>query len=169
MFKKLVLAAGAVAIISTTVTANTAPIAAGQYILGSHPDGNRLPPPYGLRLDSLLGHGVYTFDFDHPSSDMRLSWDGVSEIRIFGQAFGGADTGSGYGAGTTAVWDIDFTYNSGIAINANGGPADDIEVTETDINTATNTGSISTASIGGASFDLRSHGKNADGNGLGLA
>ena len=166
MFKKFALAACAAAIISATAIAHAAPIAAGVYILGSHPDGNRLPPPYGLRLDGLLGYTVYTFDFDHAASDMRLSWDGVSEIRIFGTAFGGSDTGSDYAAGSTAVWNIDFNYNAGIAINANGGLVDDIEVTETDISTTTNTGSISTSSFGGASFDLRSHGMNADGSGL---
>lgn len=166
MYKMLIVTAFTLGMIMSAYALHAAPIPAGTYFLGSHPDGNQSPPPYGLRLDGLLGNNVYTFDFDHTSSDVRMTWDGASEIHIFGQVFGGSDVNGSYGAGTTAVWDIDFTYDSGFAINANGGLADDIEVTETDISTTTNTGNISTTSFGGVSFDLRSHGKNADGNGL---
>ena len=35
------------------------------YELENHIDGSADPPPYGLRLDGLLGSGKYTFDFEY--------------------------------------------------------------------------------------------------------
>lgn len=97
----------------------------GLYELSNHPDGGAEPPLYGLRLDGLLtgGSGIYTFDFDHASSDMKMSWDG-SVFHIYGQAWGGKDTGSSYGgSGDDAprVWDIDFSYVAGTFVDTGDG------------------------------------------------
>lgn len=89
-------------------------ITTGTYLLANHPDGNRQPPGYGLRLDGLLGYDFYTFDFDHADSDMRLTWDGT-KIVIDGFAFGGSDVGTDYALNTTAVWDIHFEFTVGVS------------------------------------------------------
>jgi hypothetical protein len=84
------------------------------YQLGSHPDGGAAEPFYGLRLDGLLtgnSSETYTFDFDAPGASMMMYWDSATnELRIWGTAYGGQDVGTSYLAGTTALWNIDFTY-----------------------------------------------------------
>lgn len=126
-------------------------VSVGTYILSSHPDGNQNPPPYGLRLDGLLTGSSgeeYTFDFNHASSDMKLTWNG-SMIHIFGTAFGGEDNGAGYAPSTTAVWTIDFTYNAGVSTSANGG-VDDVVVNAHHQNFGTLSGAL-------GDFALRDH------------
>ena len=116
---------GAACILSLvfSIPANAAVV---YYDLANHPDSSAAPPPYGLRLDGLLtgGSETYTMDFEHADSSMLLAYDDVANtIRILGTAFGGQDSGGGYVAGTTAVWNIDFTY-SNITSNPNGGVND---------------------------------------------
>lgn len=96
----------------------------GSYTLNNHPDGNAAAPFYGLRLDDLLGPGIYTFDFDDAENgaDMRLDYDG-STIHIYGQAWGGLDTGSAYSGAT--LWTIDFTYT--VLSSVSDGGIDDIQ------------------------------------------
>ncbi|VEP15954.1 conserved hypothetical protein [Hyella patelloides LEGE 07179] len=87
----------------------------GKYRLHNHPNGNVAAPYYGLRLDGLLTRDTkeeYTFDFNHNDSKVFLNYNADDTISITGQAFGGEDIGSSYKAGTTGVWDIDFTYES---------------------------------------------------------
>ena len=87
----------------------------GKYELGSHPDGNKAPPAYGLRLDGLLTGNTddeYTFDFDHVDSEVYLEYKPDHTIHIYGQAYGGEDIGKEYKAGTTALWNIDFLYTN---------------------------------------------------------
>lgn len=122
----------AVAGLGASLCANA--IAIGTYTLSNHPDASATPPPYGLRLDGLLtgsGNEVYTFDFDHASSAMTLTYDG-STIVIQGQAFGGQDSGPAYSnayvSGTTAVWDINFVYNVGVSQPGGEGGVDDVVV-----------------------------------------
>ncbi len=93
------------------------------YNLHNHPDGNAAAPFYGLRLDDLLGHGIYTFDFDDVDNGaaMFLETDGTSFLRIHGHAYGGLDTGSEYENPT--LWAIDFTYTT-IGSLDDGGVAD---------------------------------------------
>jgi len=116
--------AGAVCASGMAVShASAATIVTGIYQLGNHLDGSANPPAYGLRLDGLLdgnGGSTYTFDFDHAMSDMRLDYDGAT-IRIYGQAFGGLDTGSGYDSGLSGLIEVDFTYSVGVG----GVPSDD--------------------------------------------
>lgn len=108
----------------------------GIFHLRNHSDGNVRPPLYGLRLDGLGGFpqndGIWTFDFDDASSNMKISFDGTS-VHIYGKAFGGKDIGNAYDPATTAVWDVDFTYS--VVTTANG----DIRAVTGD---ATNNGSI---------------------------
>ena len=92
------------------------------YELANHPDGNAAAPFYGLRLDELFdatsSHDIFTFDFDHADSNMRLVYDdggttstGDDSIRIFGTVMGGLDTGSSYADGSYfGAWAVDFSY-----------------------------------------------------------
>ncbi len=109
-------------------------ITVGSYDLHNHPGGSENPPEYGLRLDGLLGDNSaeYTFDFNHASSDMNLTFDG-SKIVISGSAYGGEDIGSSYDPATTAVWDIHFEYLVGVSQPGDGG-LDDLIVTATGAN-----------------------------------
>lgn len=100
---------------------NAMAIPEGLYTLASHPDAAESPPPYGLRLDDLIGSGVYTFNFSDSRSSMFMTYE-AGEIHIFGQSWGGRDTGSSY---TDAqLFDIDFVYNVGITESADGGMND---------------------------------------------
>jgi hypothetical protein len=81
----------------------------GMYRLGNHPDVSLDPPPYGLRIDNLIGFGVFTFDFEAPGAEMFLLYDG-SSIQIFGTAFGGKDIGNFYDPNLSSFVDISMTY-----------------------------------------------------------
>ncbi|MEL7474361.1 MAG: hypothetical protein AAGK04_13670 [Planctomycetota bacterium] len=74
-------------------------IAPGLYRLNNHPDGAIATPLYGLRLDELVdvtdGKDRFTFDFDHPLSEVLLSFTG-SAITITGDVYGGRDIGDVY-------------------------------------------------------------------------
>jgi len=99
----------------------------GVYQLNSHRDGSARPPLYGLRLDGL-GTGdqndIYTFDFNGPGAAMFMDLDVANNsIRIFGTAFGGLDVGNTYdniANGQVGLWNIDFTYTSGIQVLGDG-------------------------------------------------
>jgi hypothetical protein len=72
------------------------------------------PPAYGLRVDELYdltsGLDIFTFDFGHAQSKMWADLCGCT-LHIFGQAYGGLDTGTTYGNPTYAgVYKIDITY-----------------------------------------------------------
>jgi hypothetical protein len=41
-------------------SANAGGLVIAEYQLGDHPNGNQNPPPYGLRLDNMLGAGTTT-------------------------------------------------------------------------------------------------------------
>lgn len=116
-------------------------VSIGTYTLSNHPDGSVNPPPYGLRLDGLLtgsSNEEYTFDFNHVDSAMTLTYDGTT-IVIDGVAYGGEDSGGGYVANTTALWDIHFEYTVGVSQpGSDGGLADVFAVED-----AANFGTIS--------------------------
>ena len=110
------------------------------YKLHDHPNNQVAPPPYGLRLDNLLGSGRYTFSFDYADSTgmsgVMLEYnDATNEIHIFGRAYGGKDVGAVYDAVEQGWVDIDFTYrlNVIVADNANGDPGNDLYVTLNDV------------------------------------
>ncbi len=100
-----------------TLSAQATPIDADAlYSLSNHPDGGAADPLYGLRLDGLLtgdSNDIYTFDFDDAASSMTMLWDSVTNtLTIMGTSLGGEDGGSAYVAGTTEIWNIQFTYNN---------------------------------------------------------
>lgn len=87
----------------------------GTYFLNNHPGVIAAPPAYGLRLDELVNvdpgeHDIFTFDFEHPDSDMRMTV-GPSTIRIFGTVFGGLNEDDGYGSEWVGLWEVDFLYS----------------------------------------------------------
>ncbi len=129
--------AGAGFLLATSF-ASAAVIAPGSYRLSNHPDGNQAPPYYGLRLDELFNltsnHDVFTFDFNRAGTAMYLDYNG-SSIHIYGRAFGGRDTGSGYSSTNSGFWDIDFTYATVVPVPGD----DDLWVTPPQ---TPNTGSI---------------------------
>ena len=106
-------------------------ISVGTYNMHNHPDGSAADPLYGLRLDGLLTgntNEIYTFDFDHTSSAMTLTYDGSSVV-IDGVAYGGQDAGAaGYVAGTTAIWNIHFEYHVGLSQPGTDGGLSDVFV-----------------------------------------
>lgn len=110
--KQSVLTAS-ILLLSATAFADPIVVNDGLYELKNHPDGNAAPPPYGLRLDGLLNgdqRTVYSFDFNAEGSSMYMSRSG-STLKIYGTVFGGKDAGRAYAPGSTAFWDINFTYN----------------------------------------------------------
>ena len=132
-------------------------VSIGTYTLGNHPNAAQNPPPYGMRLDGLLGHNIYTFDFEHASSNMQLTYDG-SNVHIFGTAFGGSDTGTGYAPGSTATWNLDFTYSTGVTQPGGEGGLNDIVVDDSNGHHA----NFGTVNSGLGNFDLRSHGNGSE-------
>ncbi|MEM9586988.1 MAG: hypothetical protein AAGA03_06870 [Planctomycetota bacterium] len=97
---------------STVLTAGVAD-AGVWFNLKNHPDGNAAPPTYGLRLDGLAAsNSIFTFDFDHVDSDVKLHFDvDANTIQIAGQAYGGRDAGGSYANDShLGVYDIEFTY-----------------------------------------------------------
>ncbi len=110
------------------------------FVCHDHPDGDRVPPTYGLRIDDLLATpGYYTFSFDYVdgtgSAGVTLMWDDVAgTIRITGRAYGGLDVGGAW-ADTLKGWiDIDFTYSVGVSTqdDCSGTPGDDAYVSGED-------------------------------------
>lgn len=105
--------------------AHAAVIVPGTYKLHNHPDGAARPPLYGMRLDELYNattsHDIFTFDFDHAMSDMKMTLT-ASTIHIYGKAFGGRDNGGSFASDVyKGVYEIDFTY----AIGVGPKPSDD--------------------------------------------
>lgn len=111
---------GLVVVSAFAGSASGAMIETGLYQLHNHPDGTVNPPPYGLRLDELFDitpdHDDFTMDFDDPSSNVQMTYDGMT-IHIFGTAFGGRDIGAVYAAEpTTGLYTFDFTYTVGVGL-----------------------------------------------------
>lgn len=135
----------ATAAIGLSLSAGVANATVLQYQLNNHPDGSARPPAYGFRLDELYNatasHDVFTFDFDHASSSMMMDIDlTAGTIRLFGQAFGGRDIGTGYANDQyLGVYSIDMIYTTGVSVVP--GDTDDIWSTADSMTAA---GSIST-------------------------
>lgn len=82
------------------------------------------PPAYGLRLDGLLDGDcskAYTFDFELPGCAVWLDYDG-NDVRVWGTAWGGHDTGSGWGTFEQSFLSIDVTYEDAIVRAGTYGP-----------------------------------------------
>jgi len=146
--------------------AQAALIQEGFYNLHNHPVTAEGPPDYGLRLDELFdatpNHDIFTFDFDHPDSNMQMeiSLAGPPVLRgqlpsgifihIFGQAQGGRDIGTVHAPDQfLGLYNIDFTYFIGVEQKSND---DDLWVVAP---TASNFGTITPpASAGGQTIPL---------------
>ncbi len=132
------------AVAGLCATAQGAAISGGLYQLHNHPDGGVAPPGYGLRLDELYnvtgGNDIFTFDFDHPDSNVRLDYDFASqEIEIFGQVYGGRDAGGSYfNDAYRGIYTLTFKYDTALGLVTGD---DDLWVTAP---SGTNTGTIST-------------------------
>lgn len=135
----------------------------GGYGLQNHPDGDKVPPLYGLRLDELIdvtgGNDVFTFDFDHASSNMRLDLS-ASAARIHGVTYGGRDIGSAYDPAWATVWTVDFTYQNVTGVTGD----DDLWVKTTPNGVGAVSGTIS-GTIGSTTYTYELRPK-ADGSGL---
>lgn len=114
------LAAGAITL--SAAPSQAATIVPGLYRLHNHPDGNQRPPLYGARFDELYnatgGHDVFTLDFDNIQSAAYMTVNAaLTQVRIFGQALGGRDTGTAYAVDQyLGVYTFDFTYNLGVGL-----------------------------------------------------
>ena len=158
MDKRAIALAGATVctlVFASSADANILP--PNTYQIHNHPEGNQLPPPYGLRLDEIIDvtpgqHDIFSFDFDADGADMRLTFDGTS-VRIFGTAFGGLDIGGEYDPAFSGFVNIDFTYN--LVQKANGD--DDFVSTQPD---GSDTGTIELWT--GEVVDLESYTGNND-------
>jgi hypothetical protein len=111
------------------------------YTVHDHPNGDRVPPAYGLRLDDLVGDGDFTFSFDYidgsGSASVLMEYDDVSgEIHIYGRAYGGKDIGTGWDPALSGWIDIDFTYVDDVNVRDNcaGDPGNDLYVTSESAN-----------------------------------
>jgi len=124
------------------------------YQLQDHPNGSRVPPTYGLRIDGLAGmSGNFTFSFEYidvtGSSNVLLTYDDVTgEIHIYGRAYGGSDTGPGWDPALQGWIDIDFKYRNDVqeSDDCAGNPGNDLYVTGESTN---NNGTISMDGWGG--------------------
>lgn len=141
-----------------TVMALASQADAAQFLfqLHNHPDGQVQMPRYGARLDELFnatgGADIFTFDFDHAQSDMRLIYDSTAAtIRIFGQSWGGRDTGSSYAIDNyRGLYQFDFLYSFGVGQV----PGDD-DLWASPAQDFLNKGTVSApASAGGQTFNL---------------
>jgi hypothetical protein len=120
----------AAAIALSTTRADAAPIAAGTYALGNHPDGGHAPPGYGAVFTELYnatsGPDRFTMDFDHPQSAMILTYNGGNAITISGTSWGGRDIGETYASDAyQGLYHVSFTYAVGVGF---AGGDDDIDV-----------------------------------------
>lgn len=115
------------------------------YQCHDHPNGQIIPPSYGLRIDYLLGNGMYTFSFDYVdgsgTSNVMLTYDDMlGTIRIQGRAFGGKDIGGSWSATEKGWIDIDFTYTTNLNVrdNCGGAAGNDLYIsTESALNAGT--------------------------------
>ncbi len=123
------------------------------FVCHDHPDGDMVPPTYGLRIDDLLGEGEYTFSFDYADGDetayVALTYDRTANtIHIAGRAYGGKVENGAWSPSSQGWLDIDFTYTNAIAVydNCARDAGDDLYVTGA---SALNTGTFTLDGWGG--------------------
>lgn len=115
------------------------------YNCHDHPNGQIVPPTYGLRIDYLLDNGRYTFSFDYSNgggtAGVTLTHDDVlGTIRIFGRAYGGKDLGGSWDPAARGWINIDFTYTTNVSTRDNcaGAAGNDVHVlSESALNSGT--------------------------------
>ena len=106
------------------------------WLCHDHPDGSSVPPLYGLRIDDLLEHGVYTFSFDYAdetgSARVLLRYDAsLGSIHISGRAYGGLVENDAWSPSSSGWIDIDFIYATNLAVKDDCGAltGDDMYIT----------------------------------------
>lgn len=79
--------------------------------LTDHPGSLLSPPPYGVRLDNIIGSGNWTFSMDTFSDTTLTVFDngGNLEIQIAGTVFGGEVQSNAY-VGTPEAYELEFNY-----------------------------------------------------------
>jgi hypothetical protein len=110
-----------IALSAATLTASAGGLTIGQYQLSDHPAGGENPPPYGLRLDGILGAGTQTLSIDfHNDTVLTVSDNGGNlEINITGTLYGGEVDGMG-GYVSAASYDAVFNYVVNVTDEGNG-------------------------------------------------
>lgn len=114
MSKAVILGIVAGAALATTALAD--PVTLFEARLGDHPNGQKNPPGYGLRLDNQFADsggagGTTTFSFQENGANVVLKViedSGVLTISISGQVYGGEAPGSTYTFGA-GLYALDFT------------------------------------------------------------
>ena len=115
---RCIVATAAAIALAAGSAASGAVLMPGQYVLHNHPDGNAVPPPYGMKLDELYNvtadHDIFTFNFDDAASSMVMDVTATT-IHIYGASFGGRDIGGDYAVDPfRGVYAIDFLYTVGV-------------------------------------------------------
>lgn len=110
-----------IALSAATLSASAGGLTIAEYQLSDHPAGGENPPPYGLRLDGILGAGIHTLSIDHHNDTVLTVTDngGNLEINISGTLFGGEVDGLG-GYVSAASYAVDFNYVMNVADVGNG-------------------------------------------------
>ncbi len=110
-----------VAISAATMAASAGGLTITQFQLSDHPAGGENPPPYGLRLDGILGAGVHTLSIDFHNDTVLTVTDngGAIDINISGTLYGGEVDGLG-GYVSAASYALDFNYSMNVADVGNG-------------------------------------------------
>ncbi|MFK7759662.1 MAG: PEP-CTERM sorting domain-containing protein [Phycisphaerales bacterium] len=105
---------------AATLSASAGGLVIAQYELSDHPDANLNPPPYGMRLDNVIGAGAATLSFDFHGDSLLTVTDngGDLSINISGTMFGGVVDGMG-GYVSATSYAVDFNY--GALVNNFGG------------------------------------------------
>jgi len=143
---------GAVALAAVTTSVSAQNLVA-IFDLIDHPDGALNPPPYGLRVDNLLGSGQATLSIGTFSdTQLRVFEDeGDISIQISGTLFGGVVDGSG-GYESPESYEVDFTYAANVTADGGGWLVTDTNPSNTGTLTRTSTGEViqlySTPNIG---------------------
>jgi len=136
-----------------TLGASAGGLDIGVFQLNDHPGGGENPPPYGLRLDGILGAGIATLSLDFYNDTILTVHDngGALSINISGTLYGGlVDNLGGYISANT--YDVDFTYTVGVNGVSNGWDVNGFDVGN--IGTVTNTDTNDVTTIYGKPNDL---------------
>lgn len=109
------------ALAATTMAASAGGLVIAEYQLGDHPNGNQNPPPYGLRLDNMLGSGVATLSIGYHNDTVLTVIDdgGDLSINISGTLHGGLVDGFGDYV-SASDYAVDFTYSVGVVASGGG-------------------------------------------------
>ena len=135
-----------VALATAAMGASAGGLVIGEYQLNDHPDGNQSPPPYGMRLDNVLGAGVATLSLDfHNDTVLTVTDDGgMLSINISGTLNGGlVDNMGGYLSQESYA--VDFNYVANVAASGGGWVVSGAD--NANFGTLTNLGDMSVTTI----------------------